>query len=400
VTAPAAPHVGTVLGGRYDLVRHIARGGMGDVYEAHDQLLERRVAVKLYRAASPVDRSRFDAEVKVLAGLNHRGLVHVHDAGAHGDDAYVVLELIDGPPLSDSLRGGRGLPVEQVRVIGAQLADALDYIHQKGVVHRDVTPSNILCDPNGQPRLVDFGIARLLESPRVTATSVTIGTAAFMAPEQVQGHEVTPAADVYALGLVLLEALTGRREFAGSMQEVAIARLARDPDTTTGVPGAWQPLLHDMVQRDPANRPTAAAVRGRLLAMATAADQPTAPMPAGAALPLTSAGDLDTTAVLETSGGTEVLPVPLPIPDGSPRRRLSDRIPAWVWIGGLAAAMLIVLALSHSAGGGHSPAATTTSTVAVVAPTTPVTTTVVTTTPPRAVITPPHAKDKGPKGHH
>lgn len=374
---------------------------MGDVYEAHDQLLERRVAVKVFRAASPVDRTRFDAEVRVLAGLNHPGLVHVHDAGTHGHDAFVVLELIDGPPLAASLREGRALPAEQVRVIGAQLADALDYIHRQGVVHRDVTPSNILCDPSGRPRLVDFGIARLLESPRMTATATTIGTAAFMAPEQVQGHEVTPAADVYALGLVLLEALTGRREFAGPMHEVAVARLSRDPDTTTGVPIAWQPLLHDMVQRDPAKRPTATAVRDRLEAMATMTDQPTTPMAVGAALPLAAGGiGTETTEVLAADGGTEALPVPAPIADGSPRRRLSERVPAWVWIGGLAAAMLIVLALSHSAGGGDSPTATTTSSVAVVAPTTAVTTTAVPATSSRVVDTPPHGKDKNAKGRH
>jgi serine/threonine protein kinase len=399
VTASAAPHIGTVLGGRYDLVRHIARGGMGDVYEAHDQLLERRVAVKLYRAASPVDRSRFDAEVRVLAGLNHRGLVHVHDAGAHGEDAFVVLELIDGPPLSASLRDGQALPADQVREIGARLADALDYIHRQGVVHRDVTPSNILCDPTGQPRLVDFGIARLLESPRMTATSMTIGTAAFMAPEQVQGHEVTPAADVYALGLVLLEALTGRREFDGPMQEVAIARLARDPDTATGVPTPWQALLREMVQRDPALRPTAAAVRDRLEAMASAADQATTPMAVGARVPPTGVPGLDTTAVLHAGGATEVLPVPPPVADEPPGRRFPPPIPLWGWIGGLAAALLLVLALAHSGGGDPSPT-TTTSSVAVVAPTTTVATTApVATSSPVAAI-PPSGKGKRPKGHH
>jgi serine/threonine protein kinase len=389
VTAPAAPRIGTVLGDRYELVRHIASGGMGDVYEATDQVLERPVAIKVYRAASPVDRSRFDAEVRVLAGLNHRGLVHVHDAGAHGDDAYVVLELIKGLPLSASLRDGQALPADQVRDIGMRLADALDYIHRQGVVHRDVTPSNILCDEAGQPRLVDFGIARLLGSPRMTATSVAIGTAAFMAPEQLQGHDVTPAADIYALGLVLLEALTGRREFTGPMREVAIARLARDPDTRTGVPAGWPALLHDMCERDPALRPSAAEVRDRLRALPTAVDEVTAPMAAGGATAILA------TEVLEPGPATEVLPVPGPLVDGAPVRRLPGRAALWALLGGLALAVVIGLAVADGSGGNGSPAATTSTSATVVTTTT---TTPVSTTP--VLITPKDKKPKAGKGHH
>jgi serine/threonine protein kinase len=260
-------HVGTVLADRYELVRHIARGGMGDVYEGIDQVLDRRVAVKVFRATMPADRERFDAEVRVLASLNHPGLVPVFDAGSIGEDAFVVLELIEGPPLRTRMEAGP-LPSEDVREIALGLAEALAYIHGRGVVHRDVTPSNILCQ-DGRCRLVDFGIARLLDAPRLTSPQLAIGTAAYMAPEQVRGEDVTGAADVYSLGLVLLEALTGQRAFPGPSAESSLARLVRDPDTTTGVPAGWQDVLAAMTARDPMDRPTAAQVATRLVTLPT-----------------------------------------------------------------------------------------------------------------------------------
>jgi serine/threonine protein kinase len=264
----AMPPVGSVLAGRYELIRHIARGGMGDVYEAEDRQLARRVAVKVFRAAAAGDRDRFDAEVVILAALNHPGLVRVYDAGEQDGDAFVVLELVEGPTLASRLANGGRPSSTEVAELGAQLADALDHVHSNGVVHRDVTPSNVLCGPDGRARLADFGIARLVDTTRVTAAATTVGTAAYMAPEQVQGREVTPAADVYALGLVLLELLTGRQAFVGSPQEVAMARLVRNPDTETGVPRAWHGLLSAMTGRSASSRPSAAEVRDALRAIA------------------------------------------------------------------------------------------------------------------------------------
>ncbi len=272
----AAPHVGSVLADRYELVRHIARGGMGDVYEARDHLLQRPAAVKVFRSA-PEGRDRFESEVRILARLNHPGLVQVYDVGAHGDDAFVVLELVDGTPVTCP---SEGCPPAEVARLGREVADALAYVHSQGIVHRDVTPSNVLCDRSGRVRLVDFGIVRLLDQPRVTSASITLGTPAYMAPEQVRGGDITPAADVYSLGLVLLELLTGRREFQGTVQEMVIARLARDPDTTTRVPEAWRPLLRRMLHRDATQRPSAAEVAARLGALAADDGLATAPVPA------------------------------------------------------------------------------------------------------------------------
>lgn len=328
---------------------------MGDVYEAHDRLLDRSVAVKLFRAAPRSDRHRFDAEVRLLAGLNHPVLVRVYDAGSEHDDAFVVLELIDGPPLSERLSRDAPLPSDEAADLGAELADGLAYIHERGVVHRDVTPANVLCGPDGRARLVDFGIARLLESPRVTATAMTIGTASYMAPEQVAGEDVTPAADVYALGLVLLEALTGRREFSGPVHEVVATRLTRDPDTTTGVPPVWRGLLERMCRRDPTARPTAAEVRDRARAIIPSESTAAFPAPgrlagdgdgpATAALTAPLAAGAPTgpvTAPIGTGPATDVFAVP-PLPATRSPRRSPLRGPALVLAGCVVLAVLIAL---------------------------------------------------------
>ncbi|MDP1818939.1 MAG: serine/threonine-protein kinase [Acidimicrobiales bacterium] len=344
------PDIGAVLDARYELLRHIAAGGMGDVYEAEDRALHRRVAVKLYRSASPPDRARFDAEVHLLARLDHPGLVRVFDAGSQGDDAYVVLELVDGPPLSDVLHRRSALLPADVAALGADIADALAHIHDHGVVHRDVTPANILVDATGRPRLVDFGIARLLGSPRVTAASMTMGTAAYMAPEQVEGREVTPAADVYALGLVLLEALTGRREFDGTLHEVAAARLARDPDTAGGVPPAWRPMLEDMTRRNPGSRPSARVVHRRLMEVVRGTIAVTAPL-AAVTMPVTTTPAYAATQAIPVAGGTAEMPVlPMAVIDERRPRRPFPGLP--LAIAAAAIALVLLVALAARGGGG------------------------------------------------
>jgi serine/threonine protein kinase len=285
---------------------------MADVYEATDHQLRRQVAVKVFRAAAASDRTRFDAEVVVLAALNHPGLVQVYDAGDQDGDAFVVLELVDGPTLATRLHQHGPFPPLEVAAVGTQVADALAYVHERGVVHRDVTPSNVLCGPDGRPRLADFGIARLVDTTRITAAATAIGTAAYMAPEQVQGHDVTPAADVYSLGLVLLELLTGEQPFTGSPQEVAVARLVRNPDLD-GVPGAWRDLLAAMTDRAAGNRPSAAEVRDRLTAMVDGAAQATGMV---AATPPAPDPALAATSV-RPAEGTTVMPAAL-IPDAEP----------------------------------------------------------------------------------
>src|SRR4029077_15237425 len=233
--------VGSTLAGRYRLDELLAHGGMGSVFAAYDEVLHRRVAVKVHRSGSTRARRRFDREAKVLAGLSHPNLVSVFDAGEEGDDLYVVLELIDGPTLATRIRGGPLAP-DEARDVGRQLAAALAYVHAQRVVHRDVKPSNVMFDEHGQARLGDFGIAQFADDTALTGTATTIGTAAYMAPEQIAGSQVTAKADIYALGLVLLESLTGDRAFQGPPHEAALMRLARDPEIPASLPAPWPAL--------------------------------------------------------------------------------------------------------------------------------------------------------------
>ncbi|QFZ18243.1 serine/threonine-protein kinase [Saccharothrix syringae] len=255
-----------VLAGRYRLAGVLGSGGMAEVHRAWDVLLRRHVAVKVFQGVDTVESSRFDNEVRTLANLSHPGLVSVFDAGVCGGRSFVVLQLVDGPTLRDRLATGPLAPA-RVRALGAHLADALAHVHECGVVHRDVKPSNILLDDEDTPYLADFGLARSLGSPRLTNARQVVGTAAYLAPEQVRGEEVGPPADVYALGLVLLECLTGRREYQGSQVEAAVARLRRPPDVPRDLPADLARLLRRMTALSPRQRPTAAEcarlLRGR-----------------------------------------------------------------------------------------------------------------------------------------
>lgn len=298
MSAPVAA-TGQVLEGRYRLAEVIGVGGMATVYRARDRVLARDVAVKLFPPTGVVgDQERQRAEIAVLAQLNHPGLVSLFDAGTVGSgvgaQTYIVLELVRGPTLADVLASGP-LPHEEVAVVGAQLATALVAVHEAGVVHRDVKPANVLVrDPawrrggGAAPvvKLADFGIARIADAARLTATGTTMGTATYLSPEQAVGGAVGPATDVYALGLVLLECLTGRKAFAGTVAEVAAARLTADPEIPDVVGRPWVGLLTGMTRRDPAERMTAGEAAACLVELAARAE-PTvtlAPTPATAQL--------------------------------------------------------------------------------------------------------------------
>jgi len=255
-----------VLADRYRLDEILGRGGMAEVWRATDPVLDRLVAVKLLRdtADDESDRLRFTAEARTLARLNHPGLVMLLDAGINAERPYLVLELVEGRTL-DQECGGRPADPARVAEIGAELAAALAYAHGAGVIHRDVKPANVLLGHDGRIKLADFGIARLIgETVRHTRTGQAIGTAAYLSPEQVRGEDVTVATDVYSLGLLLLEALTGKRAYPGTPTEAALARLSRQPEIPDALPADWARLLTGMTALDPAERPTANTVMTRL----------------------------------------------------------------------------------------------------------------------------------------
>jgi serine/threonine protein kinase len=255
-----------VVAGRYRVDSMLGTGGMAHVVRATDLLLDREVAVKLLRETPDAesDLDRFLAETRTLARLSHPGLVTVLDGGTtESGRPYLVMELVDGPTLSASLE----TPLDPVRVaeVGAQVAAALAYAHTQGVVHRDVKPGNVLLRGDGRVKLADFGIAKLLgEQSLHTRTGTVLGSVHYLAPEQVAFEEITPAVDVYALGMLMLRCLTGHHAFEGPTIESALARLSADPEVPVDLPAEWRSLLTAMTARVPADRPSAADVAGRL----------------------------------------------------------------------------------------------------------------------------------------
>jgi serine/threonine protein kinase len=257
---------------RYRLGPRLGGGGMGDVFEARDLRLARRVAVKSCRSSRPPED--LVAEAELLAGLSHPGLLTVFDFGFDGPRPFLVLQLVSGGTLRDRLESGP-MPPERVAEIGASIADVLSYVHGEDIVHRDVKPDNVLFDDEGECYLADFGIA----GPSGVRSRAVRGTTGYLAPEQVSGDEVGPATDVYALGLVLLECLTGEVEFPGDSEAAAMARLAHRPK----VPGAWgkewRAVLTAMTDLDPAKRPHAATCATLLKALCTGERVPLGELP-------------------------------------------------------------------------------------------------------------------------
>ncbi|MFF4652075.1 serine/threonine-protein kinase [Streptomyces sp. NPDC001380] len=269
---PPAPYAG-----RYRLQGLLGSGATADVHRAVDERLGRPVALKVFRPeCGPEAGARFAGEARLLARLDHPGLVTVYDYGHCDGRSHLALELVEGRSLRDVLRDGP-LPPADVAPFGAALARALAHVHARGVVHRDVKPANVLVDREGSPRLADFGVSRLVDGGGMTATNKVVGTAAYLAPEQVRGLGACTASDVYALGLLLLECLTGRREYPGPPMESAVARLHRSP----AVPGGearLPTLLRRMTAGRPEDRPDARTC-GLLLDQAGTAEAE-APVPA------------------------------------------------------------------------------------------------------------------------
>ncbi|NRG40582.1 protein kinase [Rathayibacter sp. VKM Ac-2804] len=332
--------VGTTIGRRYTIEELIGRGGMATVYRARDEILGRSVALKMFAPGidDAQDLQRKSSEIRLLAALNHPALVTLYDADDGGDDtggqAYMVMELAEGPSLAERLATGPVAP-NDVASMAADLGEALHTVHAAGVVHRDVKPSNVLLVPSPltsrefRPKLADFGIAYLIDATRITSPGTLIGTAAYLSPEQAHGDVLTSASDVYSLGLVLLESLTGRRPFTGSAIEVTLARLLRDPEVSDSLGGGWSALLNAMTRREPAERPTAIEVAESARALIDprrdgpptaivvpdvpvrqpSGPPPTERMPATERFAPTSAATelLDATSVLPM-GATELLP--------------------------------------------------------------------------------------------
>src|ERR687891_2410397 len=242
------------LGGRYELGPVLGRGGMAEVYHAHDTRLGRTVAVKTLRvdlARDPSFQARFRREAQSAASLNHPAIVAVYDTAEESDNEghllpYIVMEYVEGRTLRDILREGRKILPERALEITADVLSALDYSHRAGIVHRDIKPANVMLTPNGQVKVMDFGIARAVadSSATMTQTAAVLGTAQYLSPEQARGEPVDARSDIYSTGCLLYELLTGRPPFVGdSPVSVAYQHVREIPER----PSLYNPEITDDV---------------------------------------------------------------------------------------------------------------------------------------------------------
>ncbi|GLW34839.1 serine/threonine-protein kinase, partial [Actinoplanes regularis] len=309
------PAPGESLNGRYRLDDRIAAGGMGEVWRATDTVLGRPVAVKMLlveRAGEPGFRQRFEHEARSMAALRHPGVAAVHDYGTLGSGAYLVMARIDGQPLDRRIaEHGRLSPGETMALV-AQVAGALHAVHRAGIVHRDVTPGNLIIEPDGHVVLVDFGVARSALSVTLTGARNVIGTASYMAPEQVAKQIVGPAADLYALGAVAYHCLTGRPPFEGDAISVALRHVSAKPEPLpTSLPFPVRALVARALAKDPAHRHPSAA------AMAAAAASAIGGAPAHLLATEPETVPLSVSPTAEDSTENDTVPLSLPAGKGT-----------------------------------------------------------------------------------
>lgn len=343
----------SLVGGRYEIGERLGVGGMSEVYAATDQRLGRQVAVKFLRSEvdDPTARARIESEARAAAALSHPNIVNVYDAGDHDGRPYVVMELADSRSLGDLIREEGPLPPDRVRQIGGQVLSALAAAHAEGFVHRDVKPANILVRDDGSVKLADFGIAKSFADAAagLTSAGLVMGTPTYLSPEQAAGQSATPRSDLYAMGIVLYEALTGRPPFTGDTPMAVVMAHASAPvpdirSATPGVPPALAAVVERALAKDPGDRFATPDEMARALA-------------GGAATEPTRATTIADTAPLA------VRPTPPP-----PARSWAPAV-----MGGIAVVVFILLLwLGLSGGGGDDmqPAGATSTTFPVAQPTT------------------------------
>ncbi|HET6314952.1 MAG TPA: protein kinase, partial [Chloroflexota bacterium] len=337
MTAPDTHGAQRTLAGRYRLVREIARGGMAAVWEGHDELLDRRVAIKLLLdkyADDPEFLERFRREARAAASLSHPNVVSVYDVGEDTETRtpFIVMELVEGQNLKDYIRSKAPMPDREIRRLGAALASTLDVAHRRGIIHRDIKPQNVLLGDDGRPRLTDFGIAQALSASQLTRTGAVMGSAHYLAPELVRGKPASPRSDIYALGAVMYEMATGRVPFSGDTElAIALAHVEEPPTPPRTFNAHLDPGLERTILRalakSPEDRFASAAQLAAVLRQDAAAPPPrtddarTQRMPtvAGAAVP--SASRAPAGRAVYPVGTRQAVPVPAGRKVRPPQRR-------------------------------------------------------------------------------
>ncbi|MCR8670493.1 protein kinase [Agrococcus sp. HG114] len=333
------PSSGLTFGGRYQLTSRIAIGGMGEVWQATDQVIGRTVALKILKdeyMGDPGFLERFRAEARHAALVNHEGIANVFDYGEEEGSAFLVMELVPGEPLSAILDRDRTLSADKVLDIVAQTSAALHAAHQAGLVHRDIKPGNLLITPEGRVKITDFGIARIADQVPLTATGQVMGTVQYLSPEQASGQQAAPSTDIYSLGIVAYEALAGRRPFTGESQvAIAMAHINDAPPDLPGtVPEPVRNLVLSCIAKTPADRPTSAAHLSRAATMLRRGDI------AGAAAIVPGIASTDSFATIDspTQAATRVITTQsspataaLPVTRSTTPVRERDRRNPWIW---------------------------------------------------------------------
>jgi eukaryotic-like serine/threonine-protein kinase len=374
-----------VIADRYQPIEQIGTGGMATVWKARDTLLGRFVAVKRllpHLAGDPEAAERFKREAHAAAQLSHPGIVTVFDTGEDADGPFIVQELVDGTTLAAHLAHTGPLGPQPVTDIVSQVAAALDHAHSVGVIHRDIKPANLIMEPDGRVRIADFGIAHTVDDPAtITASGELVGTITYLAPEILAGQPATPASDIYSLGAVTYELLSGQPPYQAPTPAALLeaVRIGDFPDLRGVVPDQMALAVAGAMARDPVSRPQSAGAFAATLMGSATMVMATTVIAATPASPLVPRGSEEPTVVTERKHAA----TPAPVPSG---RRRASRLPLLLLV--LAVAVVAAAAMTDDPGdgGGTLPAPTTT--VAQVTTTLPPPPTTTTTTIPTTTTVP------------